>query len=506
MEASLMGDTDGLLVDDIGFDGSIQWITARCGDLYGPGYHHAVTSAVEGVAGYLKRPPIQHHLTTTGTLLARMSDAIQSLANHASLSGNSSSVASSVATSRSGAAWRGRGFSSRRHVLVLNVTGHAHTDSFKRGFESNLVMSDKDHVPFTDLVKHVGSRLGEARESLLRLQSPTQTSSILPTSSTLPAKLEVVLNISSCFVPSACIETAMELKRLSEKFPDVHVILPRDMVTQPDAIGFNMGFHAKLLDGCSVRDAALYAGRNNHFSVRGIVLFSGGERVDVCPLFPWGSARVDRSFLLGKRKRPREEGREERGNVAKRPLSASTPSTTTPTTTLAEAVLPNHNLDINSTFTTLQLSDLADLETMGFSMVTADEFQENGPRPDPMRLKALVAFRERVGTDAAIYALGPVPVGSPYALLRSVSGAPILPGSWDRNCLFSRSERQKISNLDGLSGQERKRCTRPGTVFQNVLGRTNGCAFCKHGLVTADGLARLYPRIKAHLAVKKQFS
>jgi hypothetical protein len=541
---TLMGDMDGLLVDDIGFDGSLQWVTARCGDTYGPGYHYAVTSAVEGVAGYAKRPPLQHHLTTTGTLLARMSDAIQSLADHAA---SSSSSASGRPTSRSGAAWRDRAFPGhrRRHVLVLNVTGHAHTDSFKRGFEANLVMSETDHVPFTDLVRHVGARLAEARAAGLDFQHASDNSSLV---------LEVVLDISSCFVPSACIETAMELKRLSASFPGVHVILPCDLVIQPDAIGFNMGFHAKLLEGASVRDAAMYAGQHNHFSVRGIVLFTGGERLDVRPLFPWGSSKADRLVLPRKRKRPQEEPQEEdddvEKNVEKKRLSPSTPITAT----AAEAVIPNtptpnttpntlntlnttpntlntlntttnttpntpnttpnttlNNLYIDSDLTTLQL---ADIETMGFWMVSGAD-----PRLDPQRSKALVGLRERFGTEVVIYALGPVPVGSTYAgsvLISSGTIGPSAPAPWDRGCLFSRSERQQISNLDGLSGQERKRQKRieaaqggavqddktnkNGAVFQNVLGRSNGCTFCKHGLVSAQGLARIYPRIKAHLS------
>lgn len=534
LTASLMGDTGGdLLVEDLGFAGSLQWVTARCGDSYGPGYHHAVTSAVEGVSGYLKRPPLQHHLTTTGTLLARMSEAIQSLADHALSSGNTSGRA----TSRSGAAWRDRAFPGhhRRHVLVFNVTGHAHTDSFKRGFEANLVMSETDHVPFTDLVRHVGARLAEARAKLVCL-APS-----VPAASASLATVEVVLDISSCFVPQACIETAMELKRLSASSPGVHVILPCDLVTQPDAIGFNMGFHAKLLEGASVRDAALYAGQHNHFSSRGIVLFSGGERFDVRPLFPWGSSRASRPFLPflpGKRKRPQEEDGEEKiygegeGEDEKEekvfPASTMATSTAIPFADL-DAVLPGTPILNNPNFSNLQLNpknltalQLADLEAMGFSMVTnGTEFQDGGPRPDPQRSKALVALRERLGAEAAIYALGPVPVGSKYAasgpglLARRTTdlGTPVLPGPWDRGCLFSRSERQQISNLDGLSGPERKRHKRhkrPNLTAQggtahggpdatNVLGRTNGCAFCKHGLVSVQGLARLYPRIKAYL-------
>ena len=575
MSSSLMGDMDGLLVDDIGYEGSIQWVTARCGDTYGPGYHYAVTSAVEGVAGYSKRPPIQHHLTTTGTLLARMSDAIRSLADHAS--GNSNS--SSLATSRSGATWRGRGFPGHRlrHVLVLNVTGHAHSDSFKRGFESNLVMSDTDHVPFTDLVRHVGARLADARESLLSSSpqsSPQSSPSLSSSSPSTPENIEniveVILNISSCFVPSACIETAMELKRLSASFPGVHIILPCDMVTQPDAIGFNMGFHAKLLDGASVRDAALYAGQHNHFSVRGIVLFSGGERFDVRPLFPLGSAKADRSvlpFLPGKHKRPRDEGRREEEwreegrkegrkegrreeghdvekNVKKKHLSASTPTaatataTATTTLTLAEAVLPNTpNMPI---LTSLQLADLDDLKAMGFYLVTnagagsaplgeasvaevvapttaevvappadasasAGDDDDDGPemgRPrapgdaEKRRANALSTLIKRHGYGVVIYALGPVPRGSIYA-----SDASESEGSW----LFSKPERQQVSSVDGLSARERKRLKLANGRPKNLLGRVNGSIFSMHGLISADGLARIYPRIKAYLG-KTPFS
>jgi hypothetical protein len=326
-----------------------------------------------------------------------------------------------------------------------------------------------------------------------------------------------------------------------------------------------------------VRDAALYAGQHNHFSARGIVLFTGGERIHVRPLFPWGSAKADRSVFSKKRKRPQEEkeddddgdgdgdgGGEGEGGDKEKLLFVSTSTSTTATSISStstaipfadlDAILPDtpiltspnfsdpshlQSIGTNGPNQSLTALQLADLEAMGFSMVVdGTEFQEDGPRPDPQRSKALVALRERLGAEAAIFALGPVPVGSKYAgsvLLASGTIGPIPPGPsapgpsapvpsapvpWDRGCLFSRSERQQISNLDGLSGQERKRHKRLGAAqcgtaqcgaaqcgaaAQNVLGRTNGCAFCKHGLVSAQGLARLYPRIKAYLA-KPPFS
>ena len=143
--------------------------------------------------------------------------------------------------------------------------------------------------------------------------------------------------------------------------------------------------------------------------------------------------------------------------------------------------------------------------------------------------EAFKRLSARHKTDA-IYALGPVPRGSPYFhLLSEVRGGvpdvashplgrsvvapvvdppgpvadplgPVAVGSNSR-VLFTRDDRSVINDMDGLTALQHRRAK---TTARRRLDKTDGCIFNKHGLISRTGLMKLEVHLLAHLEEREK--
>jgi hypothetical protein len=150
--------------------------------------------------------------------------------------------------------------------------------------------------------------------------------------------------------------------------------------------------------------------------------------------------------------------------------------------------------------------------------------------------EAFKGLSARHKTDT-IYALGPVPRGSPYFhLLSEVRGGvpevashplglsvaapvvdppgpvvdplgpvvdplgPVAVGS-NSGLLFTRDDRSVINDMDGLTALQHRRAK---TTARRRLDKTDGCIFNKHGLISRTGLMKLEVHLLAHLEEREK--